>query len=843
MPGRMTLLVVLAWGGRPFRGTTKEEEEEEKDEEEQKNQGDRSGISHMYRRDFIPGSPKEVRGKDANVRADRLAQAMRGALPEAKIARPKRTSPIRLVGVYPTSTLTAIRCGLQEVRAGRLLDELEELLGTFLALPALVARDFNAQFPRWDPDGKGNPRGGLLCMWANRLNLSLGNQVGHPTCVRLQGSSVVDLTWRFHAASVRFLDWRVDEAESLSDHLYVIFKYRHEAIGSRGLRSRDIIFPKWNARAVDEDRLAAALVSGKWIRDDSDNVRDLVKRVNNTLLTSCDMSMSRVRTTVDRGRVVPWWSQEIAILRGSATAARRCYLRARRGGDPAEIRACLEDRRERKRTLVSAIRRAKASAWRDFIATIEDDPWGRPYKLVMGRVRARGVPLLSETLDPPLLTRIVATLFLDGGRSVAPNVIVEDPDVITITAGEVRRAAKRIDLGRAPGPDGIPDLVVKKAAIHCCRGLAECFTMLLRRGVFPRVWKRARLVLLKKKHDGDGGAPSTYRPICPLDEVGKLFERVVVSRVSEFLDCGNILSPCQHCFRVGHSILGAIEEVKDYIQECASGGQVGVLTLLDISNAFNSLPHETVIASMEGSGFPAYLVNIVKDYFRDQFLSFIGRQGHVNDISVMCRVPQGSVIGPILWNIAYDRVLQVPLPGGSRVVCYADDTVLLSAGRDLSCALSTAEHDLEILALIPRAEGILRSIGRTLPNLHGPREKKRRLYSSVIHSVLLNDAPVWWRAVVEDQGVKRAVAGFIPFDHLAPQLAEVYATLRDAEGPVPPNVRAALGAFARAGAVAAGKEEQISLTGVTGETVAQAVPGYSGGVGCIPVLLRTCNEG
>ncbi|KAI4473028.1 hypothetical protein M0804_015517 [Polistes exclamans] len=126
----------------------------------------------------------------------------------------------------------------------------------------------------------------------------------------------------------------------------------------------------------------------------------------------------------------------------------------------------------------------------------------------MGRLTARSVPLLTETLDPPLLTRIVAMLFPEGGRSVVPNVIVGDPDVIIVTAGEVRRAAKRIDLGRAPGPDGIPGLL--------------------------------------------------------------------------------------QGFRVGHSTLGAIEKVKYYIQECACGGQVGVLTLLDISNAFNSLPYETV---------------------------------------------------------------------------------------------------------------------------------------------------------------------------------------------------------------------------------------------------------
>ncbi|KAI4472771.1 hypothetical protein M0804_015619 [Polistes exclamans] len=174
----------------------------------------------------------------------------------------------------------------------RLLDELEELLGTFPAIPALVAGDFNARFPTWDPEGRSNPRGELLCMWANRLNLSLADQVGHPTCVRPQGSSVVDLTWGSLAASVRLTDWKVDEAESLSDHLYVIFKYMHEATGFRSSCPRNKIFSKWDTRVVDEDRLGAALVSGEWTRDDE---VDLVTWVNDTLLISRDMSMPRIQ--------------------------------------------------------------------------------------------------------------------------------------------------------------------------------------------------------------------------------------------------------------------------------------------------------------------------------------------------------------------------------------------------------------------------------------------------------------------------------------------------------------------------------------------------------------------
>ncbi|KAI4474088.1 hypothetical protein M0804_015025 [Polistes exclamans] len=69
-----------------------------------------------YKRGLTGSFIWQLRGKDANAKADKLAQVMRGVLPEAKIARPQRTSPIKLVGIYPVTTLTAIRCGMQEAR-------------------------------------------------------------------------------------------------------------------------------------------------------------------------------------------------------------------------------------------------------------------------------------------------------------------------------------------------------------------------------------------------------------------------------------------------------------------------------------------------------------------------------------------------------------------------------------------------------------------------------------------------------------------------------------------------------------------------------------------------------
>ncbi|XP_047356423.1 uncharacterized protein LOC124951689 [Vespa velutina] len=151
-------------------------------------------------------------------------------------------------------------------------------------------------------------------------------------------------------------------------------------------------------------------------------------------------------------------------------------------------------------------------------------------------------------------------------------------------------------------------------------------------------------------------------------------------------------------------------------------------------------------------------------------------------------------------------------------------------------------------ALIPKAEGILRSLMRLLPNLHGPGEKKRLLYGDVIHSVLLYGAPVWWRTVVEDTKIGRAVrslqrkvairvccayrtvsvhaammiAGIIPLAHLAPQLAETYTAVGDAEEPLPPRAKAVLGPLARRRAIKAWKSEELVLAETSAATGVRA---------------------
>jgi len=128
----------------------------------------------------------------------------------------------------------------------------------------------------------------------------------------------------------------------------------------------------------------------------------------------------------------------------------------------------------------------------------------------------------------------------------------------------------------------------------------------------------ARLVLIAKPgHPAE--FPSAYRPICLLDEAGKLLERVVAARLKDHLSrVGPDLAESQFGFREGRSTVDAILRVRALAEEAVSRGGVMIAVSLDISNAFNTLPWECIRAALRHHGVPRYLRRLVEDYFRDR---------------------------------------------------------------------------------------------------------------------------------------------------------------------------------------------------------------------------------
>ena len=199
----------------------------------------------------------------------------------------------------------------------------------------------------------------------------------------------------------------------------------------------------------------------------------------------------------------------------------------------------------------------------------------------------------------------------------------------------------------------------------------------LRDGILPECEKLALITPILKKAGLDPDSPASYMPISNLTFVSKLVERIVCQQLNAYLCEHNLLPPLQSAFRVNHSTETATLKIASDILDSADTGHVTILALLDLSAAFDTVDHDILLQRLTRTyGIGGTVLRWIRSFLtgRVQIVNYAGKRSVTSTLT--CGVPQGSVSGPILFNLYTADVIRIAQSFGVSVHSYADDLQL-----------------------------------------------------------------------------------------------------------------------------------------------------------------------
>jgi hypothetical protein len=272
----------------------------------------------------------------------------------------------------------------------------------------------------------------------------------------------------------------------------------------------------------------------------------------------------------------------------------------------------------------------------------------------------------------------------DKDKSHMLSKIVLSKDIVATKLHKLR-------INKAPGVDGIVPRLLTENADILCTPLLYIFKKSMENGRVPNDWRKANVTAIFKK--GDKASPCNYRPVSLTSQVCKVLESLIRDSILDHVREYNLIRETQHGFLRKRSCLTNLLEFLETVSNYVDQGYPIDVIYLDFQKAFDKVPHKRLMLKIEALGIIGEVYNWIEDWLKDREQRVVLLGSSSNWIKVKSGVPQGSVLGPLLFLIYINDIDEAVC---NSLLKFADDTKVFSVVSDIN-DVNKLQNDLKNL--------------------------------------------------------------------------------------------------------------------------------------------------